>query len=154
QALDSRVVAERIASGMGSLLGARTSAVFRLDPETGNLGALALAGDGAPMLGPAIVFPRGTGVSGLAVSTRRAAVTADILHDPRIPLTPEVRARVEQAGYSAVLAVPLMVGDRVIGALGAGDRAGRLFKADEIRLAQTFADQAALALDNAQLYEG
>ena len=153
QALDSRVVAGRIADGMCSLLRAKTSALFRLDAETGSLHGLALSGEAAPTLGPDTVLPRGNGVAGLAVSTREPAVTADLLNDPRITLTPELRATVERAGYAAVLVVPLMVGDRVIGALGAGDRAGRLFKADEIRLAQAFADQAALALDNAQLYE-
>jgi len=34
-----------------------------------------------------------------------------------------------------------------------GDREGRVFDDDEIRIAQAFADQAALALDNARLYE-
>src|SRR5207302_1712210 len=41
---------------------------------------------------------------------------------------------------------------RVIGALGIGDREGRLFTDEEIRLAQAFADQAALAFRNARLF--
>jgi GAF domain-containing protein len=46
----------------------------------------------------------------------------------------------------AVLGVPLIVQGEVIDALAVGDRAGRSFDEREIRLAQAFADQAALAL--------
>src|SRR5262249_55179674 len=101
QALDSRVVGERIASGMCSLLHARPAALFRLDPETGNLHALALSGEAAPALGQGVVFPRGTGVCGLAVSTREPAATADILKDPRITLTPDLRAAMQRGEFAA-----------------------------------------------------
>src|SRR5439155_21121880 len=63
-----------------------------------------------------------------------------------------MRANIERIGNRSVLAVPLRVGERVIGALGVGDRVGRQFDDDEIRLAEAFADQAALALENARLY--
>ena len=41
---------------------------------------------------------------------------------------------------------------RTIGSLSISDRAGRLFTEAEARLLQAFADQAALALENARLY--
>ncbi|MBI2466954.1 MAG: GAF domain-containing protein [Candidatus Rokubacteria bacterium] len=41
----------------------------------------------------------------------------------------------------------------MIGAFGVGDRLGRVFDAEEIRIAQAFADQAAVALENARLHE-
>ncbi len=41
----------------------------------------------------------------------------------------------------------------MIGALAVGDREGRAFGDEDLRVAQAFADQAALALDNARLYE-
>jgi signal transduction histidine kinase len=41
----------------------------------------------------------------------------------------------------------------VLGALAVGDREGRMFTPEEIALAQAFADQAAIAVHNAQLYE-
>ena len=59
----------------------------------------------------------------------------------------------ETSRLRAVLAVPLMLGERVLGALGAADEVGRVFDEDSIRLAQAFADQAAVALDNARLFE-
>jgi GAF domain-containing protein len=152
QALDLEVVSQRIADSIGALLGTSTSTVYRIDPATQDAIALAVSGTAAPVLQRGLVFPRGTGIVGLAVSSREPVMTPDLLHDVRVSLTPENRARIEQAGYAAVLVVPLLVKDQVIGALGVGDRAGRLFNADEVRLAQAFADQAALALENARLY--
>ena len=104
-------------------------------------------------LAPNLVFPRGTGATGLAVRQGRPVVTPNVLADPRITLTPEVRARIEQAGYRAVLAVPLLVQDRAIGALAVGDQPGRVFDAEELRLAEAFADRAAWALESARLYD-
>lgn len=52
----------------------------------------------------------------------------------------------------AALAAPLRTKDRLIGVLGIGDQAGRAFGEPEVTLLQAFADQAALALENARLY--
>jgi len=77
--------------------------------------------------------------------------TADVLADPQIALTPELRQYVEQEQIRAVLAAPLIVQGRVIGALATGTRAGRVYDAEDIRLAQIFADQAAIAMENSRL---
>jgi GAF domain-containing protein len=70
-----------------------------------------------------------------------------------VTLTPEIRAAIERAPYRAVLAVPLLAKDSVVGALGIGDRAGRAFDDEEVELAQAFAAQAAVALENSRLHE-
>jgi signal transduction histidine kinase/CheY-like chemotaxis protein len=75
-----------------------------------------------------------------------------VLADTRITYPADVRARVAQEAHRALLAVPLMVQGRMFGALAVSDRVGRVFAESEIRLAQAFADQAALALENARLY--
>jgi GAF domain-containing protein len=89
---------------------------------------------------------------GLAVAERRAVVSNDVLTDPRLSYTVEVRAFIEGSLIRSVLAVPLIVKDQVIGALGLVDTAGRVFSTDDVQLAQAFADQAAVALENARLY--
>jgi PAS domain S-box-containing protein len=99
------------------------------------------------------VFAPGTGVVGVALRERAPVVTADLLTDPRVTFTPDLRARIERAGYRAVLAVPLFIKDRVIGALSVGDAPGRAFRPEDAQLLQTFAAQAALALENARLFE-
>src|SRR4030095_6447336 len=67
-------------------------------------------------------------------------------------ISEELQADLGDSGHRAVLAVPLRVKAVVIGALGVIDDAGRRFDAEEARLLQAFADQAALALENARLF--
>lgn len=55
------------------------------------------------------------------------------------------------AAFGSFLAVPLAVKDVCYGALSLYFRAARAFEPDEIALASAFADQAALALENARL---
>src|SRR5439155_934595 len=86
-------------------------------------------------------------------SPRPAACSPDVLVDPRVGYTSEVRARIELGTVRAGLAVPLIARGTVIGALAVGARAGRVFDAPEIRLAEAFADQAAVALAGARLHE-
>ncbi len=152
QALDPDVVGRHITESIQTLLGATTSALYRLDPSSGSLTALAVAGAGQSSIAPGMTLPRGTGVVGLAVLSRQPVATPNSAEDPRVTLTPELREAALRTSGS-VLAVPLVVKEQVIGALGMGDHAGRVFDADEIRLAQAFADQAALSLENARLYE-
>ena len=149
----SALVPQRIADALRHLLGVESAAVHRLDPDSGALVAVAVSGDAGTAFGERLVFQKGTGVAGLALRRGRPVATPDVLADRRVTLTPEVRARIERAGYRAVLAVPLLTRNGPIGALGLGARKRRRFGRDEIALARTFADLAAVALDNAQLAE-
>jgi signal transduction histidine kinase/ActR/RegA family two-component response regulator len=153
QSLDCGEVGARIAESIRALLNARASALYRIDPVSGDSVALAVAGEPGPAFGNHLIFPRGTGMTGLAASERRAVVTPNLLTDPRVTLTPDIRARIESAPYRAVLAIPLITQDKVIGTLGVGDRAGRPFSDEDIRLAQAFADQAAIVLHNTRLFD-
>ena len=152
QALDPEVVGRRIAESVRGLLGLGTSLFCRVDPYT--LEMTIVAGAGAPIPGfePGTRLPAGSATVGLAVRERRPVTTPDLLSDPRITLTREQRALLEGLPYRSVLAVPLLSHERVIGVLALGDRRGRLFRQEEVLLAQGFAEQAALALENARLY--
>lgn len=64
------------------------------------------------------------------------------------------RARAEALGASAVLLVPLRAGGRAIGALHlVRTRAGAAHAREEVHVADQFAGLAALALENARLYQ-
>jgi PAS domain S-box-containing protein len=152
QSLDLSEVGQGIADAVRGLLDVRASTLYRFDPASDHLVSVAIAGDVGDTGGGPVVIPAGTGVSGVAVRERLPVTTPDALADPRFVLMPEARTRAERAEIGAVLAVPLQIHDRVIGALAVGDRPGREFTAEEIRLAQTFAAQAALALENARLF--
>lgn len=147
--LDLEAVARRVIEQVAALLGASHAVLYRLDPASGDLFLLAGRGEGIdwqPRL------PAGTAPAGLAVRERRPIVTDDMLADPRITFDPATRERLERAHFRAVLAVPLVVHGRVIGALATGDRAGRRFSAEDAQLLEAFAHQAAVAVENARLY--
>ena len=152
QSLAVEEVGQRIADAVFAVLDVRVASVFGLDHGTGDPVLVALSGNTGPGLRPGIVFPDAAGMVGLAVRERQPVLTPNILTDPRVGLTPELRAAIEHAQYHAVLAVPLLVQDRVVGALGVGDLAGRSFGTEEIEIVRAFADQAAIALENHQLY--
>jgi GAF domain-containing protein len=151
QALDPDIVAQRIADGVRGLLKASAAGLFHLEPD-GSMTAAAVSGDIGPVGGRGIVFPRGTGVASLVARDRAPIVSPNVLTDARVLLTPDLRARIEQAGYRSVLSVPLLVKEAVIGALSVGDAEGRIFGEDEVRLTQAFADHAAVVFQNARLY--
>ena len=151
QTLDIEVLGGRIVESVRVLLRLQAALLYRVDGESGELILVAASGTEAAT-GAHAVLPPGTGTVGLAVRERRPVLTTDVLADGRIALTATERARIELASYRAVLALPLMIHDAAIGALALGDVAGREFDDRDVRLAQTFADYAALALENAGLY--
>jgi GAF domain-containing protein len=53
----------------------------------------------------------------------------------------------------AELAIPMQVADRVIGVLDVQSREGNAFSDDEVNVLQTMADQIAVAIENARLYQ-
>jgi signal transduction histidine kinase/DNA-binding response OmpR family regulator len=148
--LDVVQVAEQTVARMRELLGVPTAAVFRLDPDTEHLVQIARHG---PMAHPRVQFAPGISAVGLAFQTRRIVFTQDLLTDPQITLTADLRDQMATWPYRAILAIPLMARDRVVGALTVGRESGAVYTAEETRLAQLFADQAALSLENASLFE-
>ncbi len=149
--LDVDAIVQQIADMACQLLKARCAFVIRLGSAPDELVAIAVSGILRAGERPGVVFPP-TGLGGYAVRTREPAVTADALADPRTQPTAEERESLALAVDRAVLAVPLIVQDRVIGALSIRDFTGRDFRPEEQWLAQAFADQAALAFENARLY--
>jgi signal transduction histidine kinase/CheY-like chemotaxis protein/transcriptional regulator with GAF, ATPase, and Fis domain len=150
--LDPAEMGRQIVSTACRLLGASASALFEIQTASGELVRLAAEGEWARVFGPGLVVPIGTGMTGLAVRLRAPVVTPDTLVDPRVTYPSELRDRLERVPERAILAVPLVVQDRVIGAFAVGDRVGREFGPDEIALARAFADQAAVALEKARLF--
>jgi GAF domain-containing protein len=80
--------------------------------------------------------------------TQRPLVARDVLADPRFELD---RPVLTQRGTRAMMVIPLIVGDEVIGSIGLDFTAPRDFTEAEIELAGTIASQVSLALDKAHL---
>jgi len=94
-------------------------------------------------------------VPGRGTATGRAALEGIIVHIPDVLADPEYTLTEGQriAGYRALLAVPLMREGAAIGVLVMARIAQRPFTPKQMELASTFADQAAIAIENVRLFE-
>jgi PAS domain S-box-containing protein len=151
ESLDISAVAQRIAESILPLFQAQSSVVRLLQPD-GSLACVAIAGKWLENFKPGYLLPRGVGLVGRSVAERRALWTSNILEEPSVVLTDTFRRGLAGANLRAVLAVPLQVKGEIIGAISTAHREIRTFSQDEIDLLQAFADQAALAMRNVQLF--
>jgi len=77
-------------------------------------------------------------------------LVADLANDRRV--TAAHRESCSRRGYRAMLAVPVKVGERVVGVLTILSRRPEGFCAEDLIIATAFAAQAAVALENSRLY--
>jgi signal transduction histidine kinase len=89
------------------------------------------------------------GAVGTCVVTREPTQVPDT-HAPDYPA--RLREILDVAGFRAVLAVPLLREDQIIGALLVIRKMPGPFGAEVVQLLQTFASQSALAIQNARLF--
>jgi GAF domain-containing protein len=93
---------------------------------------------------------RGEGALGLVAEQRRPIQIPDI-SDPAVYQS-SVRETLLRTGYRAVLALPMLREDRLVGALTIGRKSVGEFAPGVIDLLTTFANQATLAMQNARLF--
>jgi PAS domain S-box-containing protein len=150
--LEPAVVGARIAESLRSLVGGGAAVVYRLDGHSGRLEALAVSGTSNPATNWRPAREPGSGAVGFAIRERRTITTQDVLADPRMETSPELRRHLEQAPDRAILAVPLLTQDRLIGVLALRNATGSVFDARAVQMAEALADQAALTLERARLF--
>jgi signal transduction histidine kinase len=93
---------------------------------------------------------KGEGAVGRVAQTREPVQIADI-SDPAA-YESRVRNMLLQIGLRALLAVPLIAEDHLVGALIVMRKRPGTFAPEEVALLQTFATQSALAIQNARLF--
>ncbi|MEA2660703.1 MAG: hypothetical protein QOH08_275, partial [Chloroflexota bacterium] len=81
-------------------------------------------------------------VVGKSILEQRTIAVADARADPALP----------QSGAISRLGIPIMRDGDALGAIGLGRNSGRAFTPGEIDLVVSFADQAAIAIENARLF--
>jgi len=153
ETLDPSQVWQRIAAGVRALLDdAPSAALYQLEPM-GDMHTVAVSTESGVHFDWTHRLPKGTGMVGLAIRNRAVVTAPDVLQYPEVVYPPDVRARLERSAYRALLAVPLLVQEHVLGALAVGAQHGRVFTEREIELVSAFAHHAAVALHNARLFE-
>ncbi|HEY6102014.1 MAG TPA: GAF domain-containing protein [bacterium] len=137
-----RLIVEMAARTMG----AKTCALLLVDEETKDLVLTAAHGAGEHY-GKGERLKVGDGITGLVAREGKPIAVGDVQADPRY----RAREMAASEGLRALLSVPLMVRERVIGVFNCYlDRPHR-FTDPEIKLFTTLANQTALAIENANL---
>ena len=93
----------------------------------------------------------GEGATGQAAASRTPVQVPDILDEQQYGAT-RVRSILVRLGYRSVLAVPLLLEQRIMGALTVWRQETGAFTPEVVNLLQTFATQSALAIQNARLF--
>ncbi|HEV2978724.1 MAG TPA: GAF domain-containing protein [Casimicrobiaceae bacterium] len=140
------VVAERAAQ----LCDAPVSGVFLL--ENGVLRAMTTQSTGGDPIPPIVPMPLSrTSIAGRAVLERETIHHADVMQllDTEYP---DSRENLLRQGARAILAVPLTREGGAYGGIFLFRREPRPFSPDQIALVETFARQAAIAIDNVRLF--
>jgi signal transduction histidine kinase len=120
--------------------------LFRLDARLERLSPQAVAGFSRDEPVDASL-PLGHGLQGRAVLERRPVAVSDVASAKR-------NGRDSfQTGYRACLAVPIVARQELYGVIALYYRRPRPFTSEDVSLAKTFGDNAALAIENARLRE-
>jgi GAF domain-containing protein len=152
ETLDMTAVGERIVVSVQELVGVKVATLRLLEPD-GSLRVLASSGEPFSESPAGESVSSGMGLTSRALTQQRTVWCADMLEDPEVHLTDQMRDYQLRSGNRSIIAVPLRAHEKMIGALALLDRTGRIYSKSEVALIQTFADQAALALENARLLE-
>ena len=133
---------------------ARIAQLARRVIDYRTFGILLLNDDGelemklAVQYGEKVDLPRirlGEGLVGYAALHREAVLVPDVSQDPRyIPFVPDVRSE---------LAIPLLIKDRCIGVVDLESPDLDAFTKRDVEILTLLASQAAVAIENARLYE-
>jgi two-component system NtrC family sensor kinase len=130
-----------------SVLDVESCGIMTLDRDTRELVSVASLDLPVELVGT-IRVKEGEGITGMAVRERRPVQSADAYVDHRVRYPGLPR----QSGFRSMLASPLVVGDRAIGAIIVLRHDVHRFAPDEEELLRAFADQAAIAMEHARLY--
>jgi PAS domain S-box-containing protein len=147
--LDPQKTLGRIVATAVETLPATSGLIFLLDEETQRY--TVRAHYLLPLLDgqtEQISFAAGEGVPGWVVTQGQPLIISDAQTDERVhPL-------IREAGVKSLLSAPLSIGGRQIGALDLfNDEVTNAFDEHDVHLTKIYADLAAVAIDNARLYQ-
>ena len=127
--------------------------LYQLDDASATLVCIAAAGriDASKWVGQSV--PAGQGIVGQAVEEGRPIWAPDALTDVNVLRPDWLRIQLQSQHYHSLVALPLVARGRKLGAVVVADRLRRAFTREDIRLLAAFADQAALSLESARLYQ-
>ena len=148
-AFDLQAVFETVAESSVRLCGADRAFIFRFD---GELLRMVVAYNSPPEFSAWVaqhpIRP------GMHSGSARAALERRTIHIPDVQADPEYTYGAKDAeAIRTILGVPISKGDNLLGVMMIYRLEVKPFTENQIALVETFADQAAIAIDNVQLFE-
>src|SRR5437667_15688 len=150
--LDVETVLDTIGSRATQLAGADGCAIYEYDEATQTFHVRATHNFDTAFVDTLRAMPlrKGEGVMGRATETREPVQIADITMSG--VYQSQVRDALVGAGFRAVVSVPLLREEQIIGSLSLIRKASGEFSPEVIDVLKTFATQSALAIQNARLF--
>jgi two-component system, sensor histidine kinase PdtaS len=148
--LDMSEVLSTVARQAAVITGTDMAGIFELDEEHQTL-KIAASHNLSPQY-TQIEVKVGEGAVGLAVAEKKPIVIFDAQSDARLRMSSAAKWVAEE-GYRSMFSVPLISRNRVLGGISVYTRERHEFSRDQIALLFTFANDAAIAIENARLYE-
>jgi GAF domain-containing protein len=147
--LDSATLLNRAVHLLHDRFGYDQVAVYRLDWQTSTAVVQAAAGQGAEsLLADAHHVPVGSQtVLGYVIQGGNAYAASDDTEDPYFQVTPYLPTARSELG------LPLMIGDQVFGVILIRHSQPKAFGRDDITVLEVLADQIAVGVQNARLFE-
>jgi PAS domain S-box-containing protein len=144
--LDLREILDRILGEAVRISGAPHVKVLLRDKAADTLRVGALRGSSMPA---AYTLPVGVGSSGLVAQSGEPLFMEDAQNDPRSVFADQDR----ELGIVTYLGLPIKKGEEVLGVLTFNTISPHQYTPEEMTLLSSFADQAAIAIENAQLFD-
>lgn len=143
---------QAIAMRARNLLGSHLAWLTTIDPQTGEY--LVVTTDGViSERTTQMTVGQNMGVISVVIATRLPFATADYLNDNRFIHDPSLDDTFRKEGIMALVGVPLISNDQVLGLLFVADRYHRTHTALSIAILGTLATHAAVAISNAKAFE-
>jgi PAS domain S-box-containing protein len=145
--LDLTAVLDGIARSALDLVKARDCHIYLYDEETGDFSyGTALWDDGR--VEPAVAAVRAHGLTATVAENGKPVIVSDAKNHPLY-----AGAEAASWGVRSIAGFPMKIGDRILGVFNIAFTEPHQFTEDEVRVLGVMADQAAIAVENAQLYE-
>jgi len=147
--LEITTIRERAIRAASTLLRCQASSLLMINDETGGLYFDVATGENGDVV-KKIELQRGEGIAGWVAENKRGIIIKDAQNDPRF-----FKKADKKSGFITqnMVCVPVLNKDKTIGVLQAINKNEETFTKDDAQLLVALANQIAVALENARLYD-
>lgn len=147
--LSTGMISKRAVEAATKLLESEAGSLLLRDMKTGELYFDVAVGLKSKKM-KEVRLPKGKGISGWVVEHNKSVIIHDVNKDPRFYSEAD---KISKFVTRNMVCVPLRAKKRTIGVLQAVNKIKGKFTNDDLSILQSFADQVAIAIENARLFE-